>query len=92
MITKEKAKEIGDKYLKESNFEYESIYPVDKIGYIEKDEIPFGKRKGERADVYHYHFTQLWGLDERGFSLSIDAQTGEPLYIITPHGYLDVEE
>jgi len=92
MITKEEVQEIGKNYLRDKKIEYESLYPIDKIGYIAKKRIPFGKKKDEQVDIYHFHFTQLWGLEERGLSLYIDAHSGEPLYIMTPHGYLDVEE
>lgn len=50
-----------------------------------------GNKKDKVLTVYIYHFAQLWGLEERGFVLYIEAETGEPLYIMTPHGYIDIE-
>lgn len=88
MITEEQAKIIGDKYLKDNNIEYSSIYP--KIGFHKEDEILYGKKEGEILDVYSYHFAQLWGIEERGFVLFIEAKTGNPLYVMTPHGYWDI--
>ena len=90
MILEEKAKEVGKNYLDTKGIQYSSIYP--RIGFHEKDEILHGKRIGEMLDVYSFHFAQLWGLQERGLVLYIDAETGEPLYIMTPHGYMDIEE
>ena len=90
MITKEEALKRGKEYLDTKGIQYSSIYP--RIGFHEKDENLHGKRIGELLDVYSFHFAQLWGLEERGFVLYIDAETGEPLYIMTPHGYMDIED
>lgn len=91
MITKEEAKKIGDDLLRNSDIEYETLYDVDKISFFNEKEILSGKEKGSHKDVYMYSFTQIWGIEEKGLGLYIDAHSGEPLYIITPHGYIDIE-
>lgn len=80
-----------DELLKNSDIEYETLYDVDRISFFNKKEILSGKEKGSYRDVYIYPFTQIWGIEEKGLVLYIDDHLGEPLYIITPHGYIDIE-
>ncbi len=92
MITKSEAKKIAKDCLIKNKIEYSSITEDEnEIGLIKDKKILHGKRKDEVLDVYIFDFAQIWGIEERGLGLYIDAKTGEPLYIIAPHGYLDVE-
>jgi len=91
MKTKEEIKKIAEEYIINNKIEYSSLTEnIDEMRLIEKKEIRFGKREGQVLDVYIYCYAQLWGIEERGFGLYIDAISGEPLYIIAPHGYLDI--
>lgn len=93
MITKSEAKKIAKDCLIKNKIEYSSLTEDEnKIGLIKNKKILHGEKKDEILDVYIYDFAQIWGIEERGFGLYIDANTGKPLYIIAPHGYLDVEE
>ncbi len=91
MITKEKLKAIAEDYLNLSNLEYSSLCEIDDIELVENHEIPFGKNESQVLDVYFFHFTQIWGIDERSLSLCLDAGNGELLYVITPQNYLEIE-
>nr|WP_321248142.1 hypothetical protein [uncultured Psychroserpens sp.] len=91
MKSKDEIKKIAEEYISNNNIEYSSLTEdIEEIKLIEKKEIRHGKKEGEILDVYIYNYAQLWGIEERGFGLYIDAASGEPLYIITPHGYLDI--
>jgi hypothetical protein len=93
MITKSEAKKIAKECLIKNKIEYSSLTEDEnKIRLIKDKEIAWGSKQNEILDVYIYDFAQIWGIEERGFGLYIDANTGKPLYIIAPHGYLDVEE
>lgn len=55
-----------------------------------KQSIPYGKYYGQKIDIYSISYTELWGLDERTMGIDINANTGEALYIITPHSFIDI--
>lgn len=96
MITKDKVLEIALDVLKNKKIEYSSIDSVDKIIFTSKDEmnypISYGKYKDKKIDYYTITYGEIWGIEERSMGLLIKADTGEPLYIITPNWYLDIEE
>ncbi|WP_343686303.1 hypothetical protein [Chryseobacterium gleum] len=95
MITKEEAYNKIKSYL-DKNINYSSIDGIDKIALTSKEEmtypISYGKYKGEKIDHYAISYGEIWGIEERSMGILIHAKTGELLYIITPHGYLDIEE
>jgi hypothetical protein len=94
MITKEEAYNKMKDYL-DKNIEYSSIDAIDKISFNNKESewtILYGKYKGKKIDFYGVSFGQIWGIEERSLGILIHAETGELLYIITPHGYWDIEE
>lgn len=95
MITKKEVLAIAIKLLKDSNIEYSSIDTIDKINFISKDEMrypfPHGKHKGIKKDHFTISYGEVWGIEERSMFIDIDADTGEPLFITTPHGYIDIE-
>lgn len=94
MITKKEALEIAIKTLKEKNIDYSSIDKTEDVRFKSKDDllnpIPYGKYKGKKIDVYMVSYGQIWGMEERTMGIDINAETGEALYIITPHTFLDI--
>jgi len=91
MITKKDALSAAIKILKQKEVEYSSIDKENNVKFKSKEElssaIPFGKYKGERIDVFMVTYGEIWGAEERTMGIDINAETGEPLYIITPHGF-----
>lgn len=93
MIAKEKIKEKVEKYLKEKNIQYTKLATdVNKITLWKNDEILWGKRKGEIIDIYTYPYLAMWTQEEKYMGVHVDAKTGELLYIMTPHGCIDIED
>ena len=89
MITKEEAYKIAVAYLKEKNRNYTSLDEISKIVYDENEKIIYGSRRGEIIKMYTIGYGELWGFEERSFFISIDAETGEVLYTLTPHGFAE---
>lgn len=89
MITKEKAYEVVINYLKIRKREYKSLPDKKKIGYKNNDEILYGKREGEKTDVFFMSYGVMWGNEERGAIVYVDANTGEVLYSINSHGWIE---
>ncbi|NHN25541.1 hypothetical protein FIA58_007615 [Flavobacterium jejuense] len=103
MITKEKVKEIVEKFIKQKNISYTKLIDeIDFIGLEKNDvnkiklwknkEILHGKRKGETTDIYTYIYSMMGVQEEEGCVVSIDAHSGEILYIQAHHWYLDIED
>lgn len=90
MITKEKAVEIAEKFIRDKNLEYVRLnhFPTH---FKKNDEVLDGKSYGEFLDVYVYHYTMPGVMEETGNLMYIDAETGEVLCIQTHHSYLDIE-
>ena len=95
MKTREEALKNAKTYLKNKEVVYSSLDDIDAITFKSASEmerpLPAGKYKGEKLDLYTVSFGQLWGLEERGLFIKIDANTGEEVLVITPHGYLEDE-
>ncbi len=91
MITKEEVYKKAKEYLDKSKTQYTTI-DVDSIKFEENETVSYGKYEGNKLNIYSVCFGQLWGMEERSIFVDIDAETGEILYIMTPHGYMDVEE
>lgn len=89
MITKEKAREIAENYLREKEREYIQLAKVEEIGVRENYEILYGEREGEKADQYFIEYTVLWGAEEKGMLIYIDAEIGEVLYSISPTSWIE---
>lgn len=96
MITKENVLKIAIDLLKNSDIDYSSIDKVEEIKFTSKNQmeypLPYGKYKGTKIDFYSITYGEIWGIEEKSMGIIIKADTGEPLYIITPHGYIDIEE
>jgi hypothetical protein len=94
MITKEKALEVAIKTLKSKEIEFVNIDSVDDIRFRAKEDltqsIPYGNYYGQKIDIYSITYTEQWGLDERAMGIDINAETGEAMYIITPHSFLEI--
>lgn len=91
MITKEEAYKKAKEYLDNSKTQYTSI-DSKNIRHEKEEVVSYGEHEGEKLNLYSICFGQLWGLEERSMFVDIDADTGKLLYIMTPHGYLDIEE
>lgn len=95
MITKEEAYNKIKSYL-DRNIKYSSIDSINEIAFTSKEEMNYpishGKYEGKKIDYYAISYGEIWGIEERSMGILIHAETGELLYIITPHGYLDIEE
>jgi hypothetical protein len=89
MITKEEARKIALNYLAERKREYEEVSPVDKIRFIEKEEVLYGPRSGEIISTYSINYLVDWGLDYESLFIRIDAETGEPLYTMGPTSVIE---
>ncbi|NHN25547.1 hypothetical protein FIA58_007645 [Flavobacterium jejuense] len=93
MISKEKAKVIIENYIKNKKLPYiELLNDVNKINLKKNNEIAYGKKKGETTDVYTYRYVIMGVQDKEGQIVYIDAKTGELLYILTHHWYIDIED
>lgn len=95
MITKEEAYNKIKSYL-DRNIKYSSIDTINEIAFTSKEEMNYpishGKYEGQKIDYYAISYGEIWGIEERSMAVLIHAETGELLYIITPHGYLDIKE
>lgn len=85
MISKEKAYEIGKKYLEDRKRHYKSLYPVERVFFTKDAEILYGNRKGEKIDTYTVAYSVQWGTDGQNLFIEIDANTGEVLHTIGPY-------
>jgi len=93
MITKEKVKQIVEKYIKDKNIPYTKLLDnIDKITLYKNKEIAYGKREGEITDIYTYGYMAMWTQEEKYMGVYVDANSGELLYIMTPHWYIDIED
>ena len=93
MITKEKAYEIGKKYLEDRKRQYVSLYPLERVSFTKDAAILYGNRKGEKTDTYTVAYSVQWGTDGKNLFIEIDANTGEVIYTIGPYlGTIEDEE
>ena len=96
MITPEQAQEIGVNYLNEKNRSFTSINPVvqiEKFGFVKNMEVLYGPKEGQFVDAYVVGYGVMWGIEERTMGIRIDANTGEVLYTMGPHGPIEeIEE
>ncbi|MEC4004908.1 hypothetical protein OX283_009595 [Flavobacterium sp. SUN052] len=93
MITKEKVKKIVEKYIEEKKVSHTRLVDdAEKITLYKNKKIAYGGREGEIADLYAYGYLAMWTQEEKYFGVYVDAHTGELLYIMTPHWYIDIED
>ncbi|MDP2160160.1 MAG: hypothetical protein Q8K02_06740 [Flavobacterium sp.] len=91
MITKEKAIELAKIYLKNSEWNYIFI-SEEKVEFEEKLEMYSGKYEDKKRDVFTVGF-RIEGYDGPiPYFIYIDAKTSEILYVLGPHGKIDVLE
>lgn len=89
MITKSKAREIAEEYLKERNRDYIKLSNEESIGYKANYEIIYGDREGELVNQYFIEYTVQYGLEEEGMLIYIDAEAGKVLYSISPTSWIE---
>jgi len=93
MITKEKVKEIVEKYIEDKNIPHtQLIDDIEKITFHKSKKIAYGIREDDILDVYIYRYLAMWTQEEKGMNVFVDANSGELLYIMTPHWYIDIED
>ncbi len=92
MITKEKAREIAEKYLILKEREYSNLCLSEQVAYWPKKEILFGKYEGSRLDVFSVNYGTIWGNEERSEFIVINAETGDVLYSMDAHGWVEEME
>ncbi len=91
MITKEKAIEIAKIYLKKNNWNYIFIHE-EKVQFKEKLEMFSGKYEDKERDVFSVCFDMEGYMNPILYIVHIDAETSEVLYVLGPHGSIDVLE
>lgn len=91
MITKEKAIEIAKIYLKKNNWNY-ILINEEKVEFDEKLEIYSGKYEDKKRDVYTVGFRIEGYYGPVPYFIYIDAKTSEILYVLGPHGSIDILE
>jgi hypothetical protein len=89
MIPKEEVLKIVKKYLSERKRKYTSLDSIDKVGFRENKKILYGLRKGEKCDIFLMTYGEIWGNEERSMIVYVDANNGEVLYSISPHGWIE---
>ncbi|UMY66467.1 MULTISPECIES: hypothetical protein [unclassified Flavobacterium] len=93
MLKKERIKKLVEKYLTDKRVSHTKLLDdFNKITLWKNKEILHGKRKGQIADIYTYRYLDTWVQEEKGMIVSVDAHSAELLYIMTPHGYIDIED
>ncbi|MEC4004913.1 hypothetical protein OX283_009620 [Flavobacterium sp. SUN052] len=91
MITKEKAIEIAKIYLKKNNWNYIYINE-EKVELEEKLEMYSGKYEDKKRDVFTVGFRIEGYMNPILYIIYIDAKTSEVLYVLGPHGKIEILE
>ena len=88
MITKEKALEIVENFLIDSNEHYVSIAEIDEVYIDEKNEITYSESKyyEQERDVYVVNFDIEGHNENIPLFMLVDVETGEIICVMTPHG------
>ncbi|MEE1897967.1 hypothetical protein V1389_06455 [Flavobacterium rakeshii] len=89
MITKEEAHDILKKYLGKKRRDYITISSVNEIQLKENKKILYGDYESEYLTVYIARYSALWGMEERGVVVYIAAETGDVLYSLSSHGWVE---
>lgn len=89
MITKEKAIEIAKKYLKKNNWNY-IFLDEEKVEFEEKVEMYSGKYEDKTKDVFKVIFDVEGHMNPIMYVVYIDTKTSEVLYVLGPHGKIDI--
>lgn len=88
MITKEKAVEIATEYALKRKRNYIYI-EKERVNYEENKYINYGKYYEKERNVYTITCHNEGYLDQISNYITVDAETGEVLYTMTPHGYAE---
>jgi hypothetical protein len=91
MITKKKVIEIAKTYLNENNWNYIFINE-EKVEFEEKIEILAGKYEDKKRDVFTVGFRIEGYNGPIPYFIYVDAETSEVLFILGPHGKIDILE
>lgn len=91
MITKEKAIEIAKTYLKKNEWNYIFI-DEEKVELEENLEMHLGKYEDRKRNVFIVNFDMEGYMNPIAYFIYIDTETSEVLYVLGPHGSIDVLE
>jgi hypothetical protein len=90
MINKEDAYKIAQDYLKRKNRTYTTLNPIEKIQFEANEKILHGQRRGQIDSTYTVGYGVIWGVNvEKTVFIIISATTGEVLYSLSPHGWIE---
>jgi len=88
MITKEKAIEIVKQYLKDRNREYLSINES-QVNFEENKYVNYGKYYEQKKDMYVVTYYNEGYINPLTYFVSVEAETGEVLFTMSKHGYVE---
>ncbi len=89
MITKEEAIKIAIDYLKLRKRDYTRIFSQEKVSYWENREVLYGKHEGKIMNNYTVSYGVMWGNEEWRAFIMISSETGEVLYSMNSHGWIE---
>ncbi|WP_449386733.1 hypothetical protein [Chryseobacterium lineare] len=92
MITKEKALENVKEYLKERKRNFKNINEnLDEIFFDIAREIPYpySKYYEQKRDIYTIAYYCEGYYEDESLFVIVDAETGEVLFTMTEHGYVE---
>lgn len=88
MITIEEAIEIVKKYLKERNRDYISIN-TENVQFEENERVIYGRYQDEVKNLYTVaYYIEGYQLPIAHY-VTLDADSGEVLFTVSPHGYVE---
>jgi hypoxanthine-guanine phosphoribosyltransferase len=89
MITKEQALSNVKQYINKRNRHFVEISSVENVQKKENIEIPYGKYEDSIKDVYVIYYDIEGYVENVPYFVYVDAETGEVLFTMTPHGYAE---
>lgn len=88
MITEQQAAAIAKKYLESKEVQYVRLN-TDNIKFTESQVIIYGKYENQERSIFSISY-EIEGYQYNIVHfITIDAETGEVLFTITPHGYAE---
>ena len=92
MITKEEVITITTDYLNQRNRKYTDIDSAEEVIFRPEQKVMYGKKKGQLMATFTIGYGEQWGTEIRSMFVEIDAESGEVLYSISPHGWIEEME
>lgn len=88
MITKENALRIAEEYIKDRKREFIKINE-DKIVFEKNKYINYGKYYEKHKDIFTVPYEEEGYINPTSYFVAIDSESGEVLYTISKHGYVE---